>query len=366
MLRDCLCVALMFQGKSIVAEELIKHVGENMKHVATIEQLLESGAHFGHLTRRWNPKMEQFIFNERNGIHIIDLRKTQILLDIARQVALKTAMQGKTVLFVGTKKQMHDTLDAAARECNQNFVIERWLGGMLTNFSTIRKSIKRLNDIEKMEVDGTYEKITKKERLLLGRERDRLRKIFGGIEDMTRLPGALFIVDIKKEHIAVKEAKILGIPVIALVDTNCDPEEVDFPIPGNDDSVKTVEMISKIIGDAIKEGGSIAKVKQAEMRSESDRKAKENESHRESEDAKVHRKMRERKAKAPQQEAPKAEAKPVAKPAEAPKAEAKVEAKLAEAPKAEVKAEAKLAEAKPAEAKPAEAPKAEAKTEEKK
>ncbi len=299
-----------------------------MKHVATIEQLLESGAHFGHLTRRWNPKMEQFIFNERNGIHILDLRKTQILLDIARNVALKTAMQGKTVLFVGTKKQMHDTLKAAAAECGQNFVIERWLGGMLTNFATIRKSIKRLNDIDKMEVDGTYEKITKKERLLLGRERDRLRKIFGGIEDMTRLPGALFIVDIKKEHIAVKEAKILGIPTIALVDTNCDPEDVDFPIPANDDSVKTVELISKIMGDAIKEGNAVAKVKQAEMKSESERMAKEGETHREGDEAKIQRKMRERKSKAPKKDAPSIEDKPAEAPAvEEKPAEAKPEEK---------------------------------------
>lgn len=264
------------------------------EHYASIEALLESGAHFGHLTRRWNPKMSQFIFMERNGIHIIDLRKTQILLDYARNAIYEIASKGKIVLFVGTKTQAKTAIADQATRCDMNYVAERWLGGMLTNFPTIRKSIKRLTTIDKMEVDGTFEKITKKERLLLNREKDRLRKVFGGIETMTRLPGALFVVDIKKEHLAIKEAKILGIPVIALVDTNTDPEEVDFPIPANDDSIRTVELISKIMADAITEGSAIAKVKSAELFASGDRSMKETESENE-DDGKKRRNMRERR-----------------------------------------------------------------------
>lgn len=269
-----------------------------MEHSVSIEQLLESGAHFGHLTRRWNPKMEKFIFGERNGIHIIDLRKTQILIDIAKDITSKIATQGKIVLFVGTKKLAQETIREQAKTSGMNHVTERWLGGMLTNFSTIRKSIKRLESIDKMEVDGTFEKITKKERLLLTRERDRLRRVFGGIEDMTRLPGALFIVDIKKEHLAVKEAKILGIPVIAMVDTNTDPDEIDYPIPANDDSVKAIELIAKVLGNAIKEGTEIARARKAELGADSERQAKEGEE--DLEEPKVRKKFRERKGVRPQ------------------------------------------------------------------
>lgn len=271
-----------------------QQIGEIMqKHYATIESLLESGAHFGHLTRRWNPKMSQFIFTEKNGIHIIDLRKTQLLLNFAREAVYDIASKGKIVLFVGTKPQAKPIISEQALRAEMNYVSERWLGGMLTNFATIRKSIKRLNQVDKMEVDGTFEKITKKERLLLGRERDRLRKVFGGIEVMNRLPGAIFVVDIKKEHLAIKEAKILGIPVIAIVDTNCDPEEVDFPIPANDDSVKTIELITSIMADAVIEGTKIAKIHAAELGAEGDRFAKENEVV--DYDAKQQRKMRERR-----------------------------------------------------------------------
>lgn len=223
----------------------------------TIEQLLESGAHFGHLTRRWNPKMEKFIFTEKNGIHIIDLRKTQILIDIARDFIFNIAAQGKHVLFVGTKPQAKPIIEREAQRCQSFYVVERWLGGMLTNFTTIRRSIKRLNTIDKMETDGTFEKLTKKERLLLTRERERLRKVFGGIEEMLTIPAALYVVDIKKEHIAVKEAKILGIPVVAIVDTNCDPEPIDYPIPANDDSKMTIELITRVIADAIIEGKQV-------------------------------------------------------------------------------------------------------------
>lgn len=256
----------------------------------SVEQLLESGAHFGHLTRRWNPKMRNFIFTHRNGIHIIDLRKTQALIEIAREAVLEIASQGKIVLFVGTKPQAKVPVENAAKACATNYVVERWLGGMLTNFSTIRKSIKQLASIDKREADGTFEKITKKERLMLGRERDRLRQVFGGIEQMSRLPGALFVVDIKKEHLAIKEAKILGIPVIGIVDTNSDPEIVDFPIPANDDSVKTIELICKVMGDAIIEGREVAKTRAAEIGSQQDRESKESEQS----DDKPRRRMRER------------------------------------------------------------------------
>ncbi|MFN3306684.1 MAG: 30S ribosomal protein S2 [Candidatus Kapaibacteriota bacterium] len=228
-----------------------------MQHYVSIEQLLEAGAHFGHLTRRWNPKMEKFIFTEKNGIHIIDLRKTQVLINIAREFIFNIASQGKHVLFVGTKPQAKTVVEREAQRCGSFYVVERWLGGMLTNFTTIRRSIKRLNTIDKMEIDGTFEKLTKKERLLLVRERERLRKVFGGIEQMMTIPSALYIVDIKKEHIAVKEARLLGIPIIAIVDTNCDPEFVDYPIPANDDSKMTIELISKVIADAVYEGKQV-------------------------------------------------------------------------------------------------------------
>lgn len=272
-------------------------------HHLKIEQLLESGAHFGHLTRRWNPKMSKFIFNERNGIHIIDLRKTQVLVDIARDVIYDIASKGRIVLFVGTKPQIKGVMEESAQACEMNYVTERWLGGMLTNFQTIRKSIKRLEAIDKMEVDGTFEKITKKERLMISRERERLRKFFGGIENMTRLPGALFVVDIKKEHIAIKEAKILGIPVIALVDTNCDPDEIDYPIPANDDSVKTVELISKLFADSINEASQIAKARKAELAASEDQAAKENDATDQEDEPKVRRKMRERKKPASENKA---------------------------------------------------------------
>ncbi len=267
-----------------------------MKHFVQIEQLLAAGAHFGHLTRRWNPKMEQFIFMERNGIHILDLRKTQIMIDIARQAIYDLSSQGKIVLFIGTKNQAKESIEKYAKDSKMFYVTERWLGGMLTNFATIRKSIKRLEGIDKMEVDGTFEKITKKERLMLTRERDRLRNVFGGIEDMTRLPGALFIADIKKEHLAVKEAKILGIPVFALVDTNCDPEDVEYPIPCNDDSNQAIDLISKVLADAVIEGKTIAKAKRAEKDAESHRISKEKEGQKERQ-PKIKRKLRERKSK---------------------------------------------------------------------
>jgi small subunit ribosomal protein S2 len=226
----------------------------------SIEQLLEAGAHFGHLTRRWNPQMRRFIFAERNGIHVIDLRKTQLLVDVAHDAALEVASKGGRFMFVGTKKQAKDVIAREAARCGAYYAADRWLGGMLTNFATIRKSIRRMEAIEKMESDGTFDKLKKKERLVLSREKEKLVRILGGIRDMTRLPSALFIVDIKKEHIAIDEAHKLGIPIFAIVDTNCDPNRVDYPIPANDDSVRTVELIAKVMADAVLEGKEYAKI----------------------------------------------------------------------------------------------------------
>lgn len=248
-----------------------------------LTQLVEAGAHFGHLTRRWNPKMKPYIFMEKNGIHIIDLKKTQkYLIDSADELS-KLASEGKKVLFVGTKKQAKNVIETEARRCGQNWVSERWLGGMLTNFATIRKSVKRLSNIEKQETDGTFDKITKKERLFLTREKDKLKKVLEGVESMGKLPGALFIVDIKKEAIAVQEAHRLNIPVFAIVDTNCDPDEVDYLIPANDDAVKTVEIITQFMADAVIEGEAKFKEKKAEEVAEKERVKKEKETERKEE-----------------------------------------------------------------------------------
>jgi len=227
----------------------------------TIEDLLLSGAHFGHLTRRWNPKMKRYIFMERNGIHIIDLKKTHELLLEAANAIGRIVGEGRNILFVGTKKQAKDVVKNEAGRCGMNYVTERWLGGMLTNFSTIRKSIKRLNTIIKMETDGTMDSYQKKERLMYSREKEKLEKILGGIANMNKLPGAIFLIDVKKEHIAVDEARKLNIPIYAIVDTNCDPELVDYPIPANDDAVKSIELITRVIADAINESKSMAEMK---------------------------------------------------------------------------------------------------------
>lgn len=219
-----------------------------------LNDLLDAGAHFGHLTRRWNPKMKPFIFMERNGIHIIDLKKTQELLEGAANALATIIGEGKKVLFVGTKSQASVVIEEEAKRCNAFYASSRWLGGMLTNFSTIRKSVKRLQNIEKMETDGTYDKITKKEALVLDREKEKLSDVLSGVVEMTRLPGALFVVDIKKEEIAVREAKRLGIPVFAIVDSNCDPTSVDYPIPANDDAIKSIQAITRVLADAVLEG----------------------------------------------------------------------------------------------------------------
>jgi len=251
-----------------------------------LTQLIEAGAHFGHLTRRWNPKMKPYIFMEKNGIHIIDLKKTQSLLESSADELSKMVADGKTVLFVGTKKQAKNVIESEAKRCGMNWVSERWLGGMLTNFATIRKSVKRLQNIEKQETDGTFDKITKKERLFLSRERDKLKKILEGVETMSKLPGAVFVVDIKKETISVKEPKRLGIPVFAIVDTNCDPDEIDYLIPANDDAVKTIELVVKKMADTVIEGNAKLKDRKAEEVAEKERIKKEKEHERE--EAKQH------------------------------------------------------------------------------
>jgi len=220
----------------------------------SLEDLLKSGVHFGHLTRRWNPKMKPYIFMERNGIHIIDLQKTMQNLEKAYNALKEIAATGDPILFVGTKNQAKEILQSEAIRCEMPYIVERWLGGTLTNFSTIKKSIRHLENLEKMNLDGTIEKLTKKERLHIDREIEKMKKVFIGIQDMKKIPSAIFIVDIKKEEIAVKEARKLNIPIFALVDTNCDPDLIDYPIPGNDDSAKSVTIISKIVADAILEG----------------------------------------------------------------------------------------------------------------
>lgn len=268
--------------------------------MATIEltHLIEAGAHFGHLTRRWNPKMKPYIFMEKNGIHIIDLKKSLGLLNQAYQEMVDTVSHGNSILFIGTKKQAKGVIESEAKRCGMNWVSERWLGGMLTNFSTIRKSVKRLQNIEKQETDGTFDKITKKERLFLSRERDKLKKILEGIESMSKLPGAIFVVDIKKEDIAVKEAKRLNIPVFAIVDTNCDPDDINFAIPANDDAVKTIELIIRHMADAIIEGQAKFKERKAEEVADRERARKEHhEETEQSEEKKVSKKHLKRRDK---------------------------------------------------------------------
>ncbi len=222
--------------------------------VISMKQLLEAGVHFGHQTRRWNPKMAQYIFTERNGIYIIDLQKTVRKIDEAYMFIRDVAMEGKSVLFVGTKKQAQESIESEAKRCGMFYVNNRWLGGTLTNFRTIQTRIKKLNDIDKMEKDGQFEVLPKKEVIKLCAEREKLLKNLGGIREMKKLPGALFIVDPRKERIAVQEARILGIPIVAIVDTNCDPDEIDYVIPGNDDAIRAVKLIAGKLADAVLEG----------------------------------------------------------------------------------------------------------------
>ena len=230
-----------------------------------LKELLEAGVHFGHQTRRWNPKMKPFIFDARNGIHIIDLSKSLAQLEAACEYLASTVSKGRKVLFVGTKKQAQLTVKETARDAGQFFVVERWLGGTLTNFATVKQSIKRLKEIEKMEADGSINAYVKQEQSVIRREASRLHKYFDGIRAMDQMPGAMFVVDVKREHNAVAEARKLGIPVVAIVDTNCDPDLVDYPIAGNDDAIRSVRMILATVGQSVTRG-------QAEYESKSSRR----------------------------------------------------------------------------------------------
>lgn len=244
--------------------------------VISMKQLLEAGVHFGHQTRRWNPKMAEYIFTERNGIYIIDLQKTVKKIEEAYAFVRDTVMDGGDILFVGTKKQAQESIKEEAERVGMYFVNARWLGGMMTNFKTIRKRIDRMNQIKKMEEDGTFDLLPKKEVIKLRGEMEKLEKFLGGIKEMRNLPGALFVVDPKKERIAILEARKLGIPVVAIVDTNCDPEEVDYVIPGNDDAIRAVKLIASTMADAVlegKQGEQFADAEDSEEAEEAEAKA---------------------------------------------------------------------------------------------
>ncbi|GMA59035.1 SSU ribosomal protein S2P [Alicyclobacillus sacchari] len=222
--------------------------------IISMKQLLEAGVHFGHQTRRWNPKMARYIFTERNGIYIIDLQKTVRKVEEAYNFVRELAAAGETILFVGTKKQAQEAVKEEAERCNMFYVNQRWLGGTLTNFNTIQKRIRRLQELERMEQDGTFDVLPKKEVILLRKEAERLEKFLGGIKGMTKMPGAMFVIDPRKERIAVAEAHKLGIPIVAIVDTNCDPDEIDYVIPGNDDAIRAVRLLTGKMADAVLEG----------------------------------------------------------------------------------------------------------------
>lgn len=238
----------------------------------SMKQLLEAGVHFGHQTRRWNPKMKNYIFTERNGIYIIDLQRTVKLLDVAFNFVRDLVADGGNIVFVGTKKQAQDSIATEAQRCGAHYVNHRWLGGMLTNYNTIRKRIDRMLELEQMEQDGTFERLTKKEVLNLVHEKNRLNKFLNGIREMKKLPDAVYIVDPRKERIAVNEARRLNIPVIAIVDTNCDPDEIDYIIPGNDDAIRAVKLITSVMADAVMEGKQII---EAEMTAAEEKAAAE-------------------------------------------------------------------------------------------
>lgn len=238
----------------------------------SVEDLLKAGSHFGHLTSRRNPKMQPYIFMERNGVHIIDLTKTQSLLEEAANAVSRIARTGRPILFAGTKKQAQEIIQQEADRCGMPYVSDRWLGGMLTNFQTIKGSIKRMENLIRMEEDGTMDKFKKKERLMKSREREKLERTLTGVSKMSKVPGAIFIVDTKREHIAVQEAQRLGIPIIAIVDTNCDPDPIDFPIPANDDAIKSIHLITAAIADAILEGKKAREFEQATKAAEKEKR----------------------------------------------------------------------------------------------
>ncbi len=236
-----------------------------------MKNLLESGVHFGHQTKRWDPRMKKYIFAERNGIHIIDLQKTIVAIKDAYEAVRKTVLEGKSVLFVGTKKQAQQTVEREAKRCNMFYVNNRWLGGMITNFTTIKNSLLRLKKLEKMEIDGTFENMTKKEVARLMKERTKLEKNLGGIKEMKELPGIIFIIDTRKEAIAVTEARRVGIPIAAVVDTNCNPEGITFPIPGNDDAIRAINLFAQIIANAVVEAENEAGLEVVETLQEEDK-----------------------------------------------------------------------------------------------
>ncbi|MFZ9802285.1 MAG: 30S ribosomal protein S2 [Candidatus Nanopelagicales bacterium] len=222
--------------------------------VVTMRQLLESGVHFGHQTRRWNPKMKRFILTERNGIYVIDLEQSLTFIDKAYEFIKETVARGGTIMFVGTKRQAHEAIQQQAKRVGMPFVTQRWLGGMLTNFGTIQKRIQRLKELEQINFDDTSSGYTKKELLMMRREKEKLDAVLSGIRDMTKTPSVLWVIDTKKEQIAVDEARKLGIPVVAILDTNCDPDEVEFPIPGNDDAIRAISLLTRVVADAVAEG----------------------------------------------------------------------------------------------------------------
>ena len=286
------------------------------------EQLLEAGCHFGHLKRKWNPAMAPYIFMERNGIHIIDLNKTALKIEEAAEALKNIAKSGRKVLFVGTKKQAQEVVAAKAQEVAMPYITERWAGGMLTNFPTIRKAVKKMSNIDKMMTDGTFDNISKREKLQITRQREKLEKNLGSIADLTRLPSAIFVVDVMKEHIAVAEANRLGIPVFGIVDTNSNPNNIDFVIPANDDATKSIDVILTAVCEAIKEGLEERKVEKADEEA-AQQQAEEGKEGKEGEAAPATKERRTRVRKA----APKAEAEKVAEvKEEAPAEEAKEEA----------------------------------------
>ena len=238
-------------GQNLIIRIVLPNSEEENLSVVAMKNLLESGVHFGHQTKRWDPRMKKFIFAERNGIHIIDLQKTIVNVRTAYDLVRDQVKNGKSVLFIGTKKQAQQAIEREAKRCGMYYINQRWLGGMLTNFKTIKKSIHRLKKIEKMEVDGTFDSLTKKEVSKLNKEKAKLEKNLGGIKEMKDLPGAVFIIDTRKETIAVAEAKRMGIPIIAVVDTNCDPTDIDYPIPGNDDAIRAISLFTEIIANAV-------------------------------------------------------------------------------------------------------------------
>jgi len=232
--------------------------------VVTMRQLLESGVHFGHQTRRWNPKMKRFILTERNGIYVIDLTQSLAFIDQAYEFIKDTVARGGSIMFVGTKRQAHEAIHEQAKRVGMPFVTQRWLGGMLTNFGTIQKRIQRLKELELINFDDTSSGYTKKELLMMRREKDKLDSVLSGIRDMAKVPSVLWVIDTKKEQIAVDEARKLGIPVVAILDTNCDPDEVNFPIPGNDDAIRSISLLTRVIADAVAEGLQLRSTKNAD------------------------------------------------------------------------------------------------------